>query len=204
MSLRKHNSYSGTLPDLAFRQDVQVVARQGDAARFWSHVGLPDSQGCRLWTASKVGKHGYEYGQFTTHANGKQTHIYAHRYAFETTYGPIQDGMVVCHACDVTACCTPDHLFLGTQGDNLRDAAGKGHFHVPRPTAHRVTTAELAIIDDLLAEGVKQIRIAERFGVSKCWISRYAKGDLRQYDRPGAPPHKRSPCARKFQKASGF
>jgi hypothetical protein len=50
----------------------------------------------------------------------------AHRLAWIEAYGPIPDGLFVCHHCDVPACCNPDHLFLGSAADNARDMAAKG------------------------------------------------------------------------------
>jgi len=52
--------------------------------------------------------------------------VKAHRFAWETFYGPIPAGMMVLHKCDNPPCCNPDHLFLGTQKDNMRDAKAKG------------------------------------------------------------------------------
>jgi hypothetical protein len=52
--------------------------------------------------------------------------VMAHRAAYEVWVGPILDGMKVCHHCDNPICCNPTHLFLGTQRDNMRDAAAKG------------------------------------------------------------------------------
>lgn len=52
--------------------------------------------------------------------------IVAHRVAWELTYGPIPAGLRVLHRCDNPPCVRPDHLWLGTQRDNMRDAASKG------------------------------------------------------------------------------
>jgi len=49
-----------------------------------------------------------------------------HRLAWEEVNGPIPAGMSVCHHCDVRLCCNPDHLFIGTNGDNTRDMSAKG------------------------------------------------------------------------------
>lgn len=43
-----------------------------------------------------------------------------------TTFGPIPPGMFVCHRCDTPLCINPAHLFLGSNRENLRDAASKG------------------------------------------------------------------------------
>ena len=50
----------------------------------------------------------------------------AHRVAWILANGPIPDGMLVCHKCDVPECVNPDHLFIGTHKDNARDCASKG------------------------------------------------------------------------------
>jgi len=59
---------------------------------------------------------------------------YAHRTAFMAYYGPISQGMFICHTCDNKKCYNPLHLFAGSQSDNMQDAASKGLNHQTRKT----------------------------------------------------------------------
>lgn len=85
--------------------------------RFWDKVDKSGS--CWLWTGSNKPR---GYGQIKV--EGKT--IFAHRLSWELAYGPIPEGLYVCHRCDVPACVRPDHLFLGTQTDNMADRDAKG------------------------------------------------------------------------------
>lgn len=84
---------------------------------------------CWLWTGKKAGN---GYGQFIHDGD----FIGAHRAAWMVLRGPIPTGMYVLHRCDVPLCINPDHLFLGTHRDNMRDMTAKGR--------HKSTRAALA------------------------------------------------------------
>jgi hypothetical protein len=101
--------------------------------RFWEKVRRVDGDGCWEWTA---GVDGAGYPQLFN-APGKKP-LRAHRFSYEINVGPIPEGMYVCHNCDNPRCVRPDHLFIGTHQDNIRDAKEKGRMRGPRGGASRV------------------------------------------------------------------
>ncbi len=71
-----------------------------------------------------INKNGY--GQLNISVNGKWKSITAHRNKWIDVYGSIPEGMQVLHRCDNRKCININHLFLGTNADNVRDKISKG------------------------------------------------------------------------------
>lgn len=84
------------------------------------YIPEPNS-GCWLWTGA-LWLNGY--GQLKIPRTRKN--IGAHFASYVLHYGRVAPGIYVCHTCDVPCCVNPEHLFLGTQSDNMRDASRKG------------------------------------------------------------------------------
>ena len=92
--------------------------------RFFSNVRISEPDACWEWIGSKytVG-----YGQFSIPVDGRnRTMVGAHRFAWALAFGKTPKGMFVCHHCDNPPCVRPDHLFLGTHTENIRDMLRKG------------------------------------------------------------------------------
>lgn len=100
--------------------------------RFWRHgdpsVGdwrqrfeaqIHRATSCWIWTGPRF-KSGY--GRASQGSKKRR----AHRVAYEIFVGTIPDGMHVLHKCDNPPCVNPEHLFLGTHIDNMRDMEAKG------------------------------------------------------------------------------
>ena len=101
------------------------------AAAFWERVDSSAGEdACWPWT-----------GRFSR--GGYGAHIYglgAHRYAYQFAHGVERRGIAglqICHTCDNPPCCNPNHLWLGTAFDNMRDAVRKqrGRFDKSKPCA---------------------------------------------------------------------
>jgi len=138
--------------------------------RFWSHV--EKSEGCWLWTA---GLNSAGYGIFNIDRfRGPQR---AHRIAFELANGPIPEGLYCCHHCDKPHCVNPEHLFVGTQKDNLMDAAMKGRMG-KKLTPENVLTIK--------ASTERTSVLASRFNVSAANIRKIKLGQLWQELELGA------------------
>jgi hypothetical protein len=87
----------------------------------------------------------------------------------------------VCHRCDNPPCCNPDHLWLGTNADNVADKMAKGRQPVQdqrgeRNTAAKLTAADVEKIRGMIRAGMTNIAIAARFGVTHQLISRIRRG----------------------------
>ena len=87
-------------------------------ARISQRPGPLETQ-CWIWTGTLRSD---GYGIRTIHRKCWSTH----RWAFHRWNGPIPNGALICHKCDVRACCNPEHLYAGTKRTNAIDAVARG------------------------------------------------------------------------------
>ena len=180
---------------------VSYASRTYSERKFWGRIEKSDS--CWMWKgAPHTG-----YGRVRYQGKDYQ----AHRLAYILTFGAIADDLMVCHNCDrnypvgdisYRLCCRPDHLFLGTGADNVRDMVSKGRQasgarnshalypeRTPRGERHgmaRYTDATIErIIRDFAEGSYKQADLARKYGVSPTHISDILRGK----SRVGSYPH---------------
>lgn len=110
-----------------------------------------DENGCWICTSHRPGSHGYPQIQINKQ---KRT---LNRVIYEQVNGLIPKGFVICHKCDIRMCINPEHLFLGTQIDNMKDMCRKGR-HVQGEEFGDTRRGELNGRAKINADMVKEIR----------------------------------------------
>jgi HNH endonuclease len=126
--------------------------------RIMDMVAMVPECGCWLWLGP-----GNPYGQIGIRGEGAPTSV--HRVMWEHENGPIPDGMFVLHKCDIGLCCNPNHLFLGTQQDNMTDKVNKQRQARGEKMWNALLT-EPAVIE-IRESSLPYAVLAEKFGVSK-------------------------------------
>lgn len=137
--------------------------------RFLKKVNKTDT--CWLWTG-KTQSDGY--GEIWDPERQKLTTV--HRLSYKMFVGEIPKGMFVCHTCDVRHCVNPKHLWLGTNRDNIIDAAKKG-----RIKGQKLMSKDILKIRDLGKDGMIHREIAEKFDVSRTLITRILNNSIHSH-----------------------
>lgn len=166
------------------------MTQERDVSRFMAKVDKR-TDGCWLWTGAKDRK---GYGRFSVgdsrreDGSRRNSMVAAHRFAYELHNGPIPQGpgwhgYCVLHRCDNPGCVRPDHLFIGTNADNVQDmdnkgrrvnAQVKGDMH---PLA-KLTTEKVLQIYAMVKSDRTQTSVAREFGVCLSTVNHIKTGRL--------------------------
>lgn len=145
------------------RRAHRELASREEAQRLMTRINLPfqecympePNSGCWLWLRY-VAQDGYGRYQI------RSKQVVAHRASYELYKGPVPEHLYVLHKCDVRCCVNPDHLWLGTLSDNMRDMHRKNrHHNAPRERCmrgHEFTEENTLIAKD----GQRRCRICNK------------------------------------------
>jgi hypothetical protein len=139
-------------------------------------VVVDPATGCWIWQRS-AGARGYGF------ANIRGRKILAHRLSYELFVGPIPpeingQHVCVCHQCDTPSCVKPEHLWLGTDGDNNADKVAKQRHAVgSRCGRSKLTEAQVAEIRRQKGKRLNR-ELAAEYGVSDVVISAIQRGKI--------------------------
>jgi len=142
------------------------MKRLGEITKEWFLSKVQQTSKC--WTSSfKANVRGYKL--IGRRVNGKQNTMLAHRVAYELFKGPIPPGLFICHSCDNPGCCNPNHLFIGTQQDNVQDMRNKNRgYNFPKGEKHRKAKLSLDQVKDIRTQyqgGISRAVLARKYGV---------------------------------------
>lgn len=148
--------------------------------RFADKCGPKDSNGCIPWKGQKTAK-GYGIVRIGGVNSFRTT---AHRVAWVLVHGDLKPGLCVLHKCDNPECVNPEHLFVGSQQDNVTDMVSKKrHSWRERTPWQKLDAGNIKTVFDLRRAGHTQQEVADRLGVSRPLISMIESGKIQHANR---------------------
>jgi hypothetical protein len=133
------------------------------AERFWDKV--KKSNGCWTWTAGQMGA-----GYGCLYVATMKRMLQAHRVSWMLHHGSLPPkGVGVLHRCDNRLCVRPDHLFLGTQEDNVRDCREKGRWNDRRGSKNARSVLRESDIPEIRRRakaGTTRAQLAREYGIT--------------------------------------
>lgn len=143
-------------------------------------IQIPRSP-CEEWPGRRNAQ-GYGVVHLPTDATTVRRTVLAHREAYERYNGPIPPGMHVCHVCDNPPCVKPEHLYLGSPRQNIRDMMAKGreNFRGGKPVVRHGPELRAKVLSDPRPAN----ELAKEIGVSQHTICRWRReaGQPRRFD----------------------
>ena len=143
-------------------------------------VFFVNGDGCFVVTSHRLDANGY------ARCTRQGITYFTHRWIWQECFGEIQDGIEVCHRCDNPSCINPEHLFLGTQADNIRDCVRKMRHSFGEKNHFAVLTSnEVREIRKMRSSYGKKRnpfnhttqKVAKEYGISRQQVNRIMSGE---------------------------
>lgn len=169
--------------DLWWKSSHNCLDKKTREQKFWERVDKDGSLNseignCWLWTGyiERCG-----YGRLKIKVDGKWKMLQAHRVSWMLEKGEYPKYFIL-HKCDTRNCVRPDHLFEGTQLDNMADMTAKGRGNRrfrsqgEKGPNSKLTKDDILSIYKMLKNGVKRVDIATKYKCSPSLITLISKG----------------------------
>ena len=130
------------------------------AETFWNKVDVKSKQECWNWLGSLDR---YGYGKVKI---GDRVYI-SHRVAYSLGNGvefPSSDQHVL-HKCDNSMCCNPNHFFIGTHADNMKDMSRKGRRGKAKNFSHKMNQQKADQLREDFASGLSKHALSRKYDI---------------------------------------
>ena len=130
-----------------------------------------DVNGCWIWDN---GKDRDGYGLLIHRKKKKKVH----RVTYMLWVGRIPKGLSIRHTCDVTRCCNPEHLLIGTHTDNMKDMYDRGRAVDLRGEGNPMSKLTDKAIRHIRNSDLLQRELGEIYSVSNSLVSMVQRGKI--------------------------